>query len=278
MGHGTKTDRREQRIGCGCGRAGFTLTELLVVIGLIAVLISLLMPVLSRVRSAANAAACLSNLRQMNTAWIGYLTENRGRLPEPDNGTTLDPTVAYRVYWPAMLDTFKVRGDVLLCPTARDPIPYSANLKGAGNVNYAWSGRWMSTGTPFRLNMTTWRSGSYGYNRALTYEGGYGNDFKATRITQVRGQSEVPVFFDCNYVDVRAPNGTPESPVQSPPDLRGDMPVSAPAHWRFLIARHGRAINVATADGSVRRIPLEETYMLRWLGMWEKYHLTLPPF
>jgi prepilin-type N-terminal cleavage/methylation domain-containing protein len=51
---------------------GFTLTELLVVIGLIAMLISLLMPVLSKARSAANSAGCLSNLRQLGSAWQIY--------------------------------------------------------------------------------------------------------------------------------------------------------------------------------------------------------------
>ena len=258
--------------------AGFTLTELLVVIGLIAVLVSLLLPVVSRVRAAANGAACLSNLRQMNIAWTTYLTESRGRLPEAANGTTFQPEVAWRVYWPGLLDSYRVSGDALLCPTAADPITYSQNLKGAGNVNYAWSGQFMSVGTPFRLNTTTWRTGSYGYNRNLTSEGGYGSDLKASRINQVRQLSEVPVFFDCTFVDVRAPNGAKEAPVQSPPDLRGDLPVSAPQHWRFLIARHGRAINIATADGSARRVPLEETYTLRWAGLWEKYTLSLPPF
>ena len=62
-------------------------------------------------------------------------------------------------------------------------------------------------------------------------------------------------------------------------DLRGDgFPLSGADHWRFLIARHGRAINVAFADGSARRVPLEETYMLQWAGVWAKYELELPPF
>lgn len=62
-------------------RHGFTLVELLVVIGIIAVLISLLLPQLSRAREAANTVACLSNLKQIGNAMGMYLIENKGRVP-----------------------------------------------------------------------------------------------------------------------------------------------------------------------------------------------------
>ena len=50
----------------------------------------------------------------------------------------------------------------------------------------------------------------------------------------------------------------------------------SPAHWRFLLARHGRGINVCFADGSARWVPLEETYRMKWSYNWTGYGLTLP--
>ena len=68
-------------------RRAFTLVELLVVMGIIAILIGLLFPVINRARQQAIAIKCASNLGQLARQWHSYAAENRGlavpgRLPK----------------------------------------------------------------------------------------------------------------------------------------------------------------------------------------------------
>jgi prepilin-type N-terminal cleavage/methylation domain-containing protein/prepilin-type processing-associated H-X9-DG protein len=72
-------------------RRGFTLVELLVVIGIIALLISILLPALNKAREASQVAKCLSNLRQLGAAAASYTTENKGYLVPAD---IYDPALA----------------------------------------------------------------------------------------------------------------------------------------------------------------------------------------
>ena len=62
-------------------RNAFTLVELLVVIGIIALLISMLLPALNKARKAAKSTQCLSNLRQLGAAVYLYLNDNHFVFP-----------------------------------------------------------------------------------------------------------------------------------------------------------------------------------------------------
>lgn len=102
--------------------AGFSLVELLVVLGIIAILISMLMPALNRARAQANWIKCESNLRQVGIALLIYSNDYGGFMFPPGLGadkyntppdhSRVWPNVVFRVYNPP----------ILFCPSDPNPV------------------------------------------------------------------------------------------------------------------------------------------------------------
>ncbi len=162
---------------------GFTLVELLVVIGIIAVLISVLMPALRKARMAAQRVQCMSNLRQVGLAVQLYMTSNKEFFPPifrpafngPNgdagavhfNWTGWVPHLTQGKYLQTSWSAYLLRGTPLFCPTDDitpvDPTfwyttetPSLSTYRAMGLVTHdtgnsldiPWPGEWTGGGSP----------------------------------------------------------------------------------------------------------------------------------
>ncbi len=108
-------------------RSKFTLIELLVVIAIIAILAALLLPALRNAKFMAKSILCISNLKQMGTAFELYLSDNNGRLPR-----AWDVAGNYQTeYRKCVIDEYVNKPEIEMCPNATKQVSggnhYSCN-------------------------------------------------------------------------------------------------------------------------------------------------------
>ena len=108
--------------------SGFTLVELLVVIGIIAVLVAMLLPALQKAKKAANTVQCASNMKQVVTAMIMYATANKNQLMP----ARVIPSTTYPQGWFWANELAKQK----YIPTASSGAASSGNMLDSNSVFY----------------------------------------------------------------------------------------------------------------------------------------------
>ncbi len=137
-------------------KTGFTLVELLVVIGIIAVLIAILLPTLNRAREAGRRVQCLSNLRTLGQATIMFTTENGGYMPGAGGTSPLyfDPTKSGKGNYTTAATSPTDSADWIAWQRRIDPIT-GRNNSGASDLNITYSGLAKYLGVKAKVHATT---------------------------------------------------------------------------------------------------------------------------
>jgi prepilin-type N-terminal cleavage/methylation domain-containing protein len=221
---------------------GFTLVELLVVIAIIALLLSILMPALSRARDQAKAVVCQTNLHQWGQIFYLYTNDNKGRfwaqLNPPD--TQL---------WMKVLRPYYPPNKGYCCPVATKP------TGGIGGRTAAWG---VLTG-----DLVIWAGkpgekifGSYGVNYWITDNPAVSANWNTVNNS---GTNNIPLLLDSMWVDGAPTHGN------KPPPYEGYMePGTTDNMQRYCINRHNGTVNSVFMDYSVRKVGLKGLWKLKW--------------
>jgi prepilin-type N-terminal cleavage/methylation domain-containing protein len=241
----------------------FTLIELLVVIAIIALLMSILMPALNRVRDQAKTMMCQARLREWGLIFKFYTDDHNGSFnPGWDIGE--------RALWMnALRPYYKDNWDMLLCPTATRLMENSADwgtFKAAsreiatpdgGNFNYVFS---------YSINSWT--------NNMKSNRGDRPMEWFWKNVNDIQGADNIPVFADSTWHDAW-PRDNDSPPATMDAYGIGDQGTNGEMD-HFCINRHDGFINSLFMDWSTRRVGLKELWTLKWhrefntSGIWTK--------
>jgi prepilin-type N-terminal cleavage/methylation domain-containing protein/prepilin-type processing-associated H-X9-DG protein len=215
--------------------SAFTLVELLVVIGIIAVLIAILLPTLGRAREQASAVTCQSNMRQLGVAFVMYSTQNAGQLP---NASSAWPNGSWRKVWIHQLMDAK-----LVTPNGSYSGNEFPNMQQADVVT-APSSRIVRCPSDPRQQGDSFWGAQFSYAPGL-YLLGYRDARHITKMTRFRRASEVVLLAETYWGNANFnpffldPEGAPWGDSRFGWDVRHQQ---------------GASINLAFMDGSVRAV------------------------
>jgi prepilin-type N-terminal cleavage/methylation domain-containing protein/prepilin-type processing-associated H-X9-DG protein len=175
-------------------RKGFTLVELLVVIGIIALLIAILMPALSRAREQANQVKCLSNMRQIGMAFMMYAGDNKQRPPGPAVADLQDNWI----YWhtgrqlkDGMIQQYinkdSTNEEIYRCPS--DTVENHKPTQGSHQYNFSYTVNWM-------ISQWIFESPAGNIDRAQNLARPPGQQLQNIRLTQVVNSSKKILLID----------------------------------------------------------------------------------
>jgi prepilin-type N-terminal cleavage/methylation domain-containing protein/prepilin-type processing-associated H-X9-DG protein len=156
-----------RRPGRTTGAHAFTLVELLVVIGIIAILIAILLPALNHARKKAQAVSCASNMRQIYLACLMFSQDNKGHLPRPHQVPELsnvpeatkvcawlhrqagaagyaDLRDDMGALWKYVGGGEAARGDLIMCPGDNGELPFGWPVSDQFPRNYSYSLNWLT--------------------------------------------------------------------------------------------------------------------------------------